>query len=234
MVIRSALAPDKSLKVKRKMPFPSYSKSDGSLSRMPLIYTDLGAFCTGSLAALATSAGADIRPKPRALKNPRREFMVRYTPLTKGVYNEQTMSLSDLQTIGIIVRNTLEAMRPETMWGNQLDGACAVGAYAVTKLAKKSGFNCRFVLGETEDAGHCWSEVDLNGQTIVVDTTATQFGGHHPKVVLLPRSNYYHDVWPDTTVRAFDASAFRRILTDWPNWQKPTTYRSRLNTRLSF
>lgn len=132
-----------------------------------------------------------------------------------------------LTQIGETVREVLESIADGSslLWSDDLAGACAVGAHAVFRLARKAGFECHFVMGEGDNCGHCWTEVTVGGEVYVVDTTATQFGAHNPRVLVLPRSSYYRLRWVHAMPqRHTDLTALRR-LRHWPEYQQPKTYR---------
>lgn len=91
-----------------------------------------------------------------------------------------------IHKLGLAVRKFLHRLRryyPEAI-ADDLTGACAIGSAMLARLLRRVGYRATFVVGVyesgTKSSTHAW--VELDGE--IVDVTATQFGRHHPAVLL--------------------------------------------------
>lgn len=167
------------------------------------------------------------RETRKQMKNTSRFLIMALEKDTPIRYRCSMTSLDALKNIGIEVRSHLDKIVPDSAWGSDLCGACAVGAYVTWKLGTRAGIDCRFVMGENRDESHCWLEAVIEGQVYVLDVTATQFG-KYPTVLLLPASEYNQFTWASSFKKRFvNRNALRRLI-DWPSFQQPKTYRKQL------
>lgn len=82
-----------------------------------------------------------------------------------------------------LVRHQVETLAHEVFWPHAIDadtllGACGVASYVLSRVLKRVGIKCDFVMGRfgdiTGDRGsHCWVEIPKEG--LILDVTATQF-----------------------------------------------------------
>ena len=147
------------------------------------------------------------------------------------------MSLQTIKEIGISVRSFLEDIRPKTPWGCTLDGACAVGAFLTCDLLQSISIQSTMVVGSGSRIGHCWVECQVGKQTVVLDTTATQFICRIEPVLVLPEEDYkklafYKDI--ETKVFVKDEIDLFNALQDWPDEQKPSYYREEIYDSFGF
>jgi len=145
----------------------------------------------------------------------------------------QTMDMFTQQTIkevGVSVRSFLEDLRPKTDWCQHLSGACAIGAYLTHKLLQYKDINSNIIIGKG-DGDHCWIDIKLDNQVVVLDTTATQFKKDLAPVLLLPKIEYkkfefYFDLDEERFI-VNDTAFFNAVLT-WPDDQRPETFKKEI------
>ena len=87
------------------------------------------------------------------------------------------MDLKTIQIIGLKVREFAASDCSEALVQECecLAGCCAVCARTMQLILEELGQESTFVMASTRTAGHCWTELELHGQIMVIDTTATQF-----------------------------------------------------------
>lgn len=110
--------------------------------------------------------------------------------------------LSIIKAEGENIRNTLDLFwivsNGDLFQNEDLCGACAISAVALSKRLNKLGIKAKVKTGNYDgDAGHAWVETDK----YLVDLTYTQFDGSSPKVLILDKKS----------------RAFKRHMTNWDN-----------------
>lgn len=130
----------------------------------------------------------------------------------------------DLREVGLWTRNFLESLNEdERHWQHSLCGACAIGAWLNQQLINAlTNIKADFVMGSKSWACHCWTEFPYDGETYVIDSTATQFGYELGRVVLMPKREY--EVLPHIDEYMYKLYVNERgmeKLQAWPRTQSP-------------
>ena len=143
----------------------------------------------------------------------------------------QTQQLEIIKNIGCQVRSFLEDIQPDTSWDEHLSGACAVGAYITHKLLLRQNIQSSVIIGTGSDMDHCWVDIELDNDVVVLDTTATQFDKELNVVILAPKLEYkqlaFHKDIPEERLFVTDSILFR-VLRDWDIGQQPRLYKQEI------
>ena len=139
----------------------------------------------------------------------------------------QTQQLEIIKNIGCQVRSFLEDLQPDTTWDQHLSGACAVGAYITHKLLLRQNIHSSVIIGTGSDMDHCWVDIELDNDLVVLDTTATQFNKELDVVILALKNEYkqlaFHKEIPEERLFVTDSILFN-ALRDWHISQQPIRY----------
>ena len=142
----------------------------------------------------------------------------------------QSQQLEIIKNVGCQVRSFLEDMQPKTDWCQYLSGACAVGAYLTQKLLQCKNIHSSVIIGKG-DGDHCWIDIELDNQVLILDTTATQFDKSLESVLLLPKIDYkklgFHNELEEEHLMSSDRAFFNALLT-WPDCQRPKTFKQEI------
>lgn len=114
----------------------------------------------------------------------------------------------------------LENFEPD--WGC----SCATCSWQLTRLLKHFGYNAVFAVGEFQDTEDPWPYVSGHAFVIVeseiVDITATQFNLEEIEIRRFDDPHYIIDYLGKSAVESLKQN-------DWPEEQRPNTYKSQLN-----
>lgn len=143
----------------------------------------------------------------------------------------QSQQLEIIKNVGCQVRSFLENMQPDTSWCEHLSGACAVGAYITHKLLMRQNIQSSVIIGTGDCMDHCWVDIELDNNLIVLDTTATQFDKQLDVVILAPKLEYkqlaFHEDIPEERLFVTDSILFN-ALKDWDVDQQPKQYKQEI------
>jgi len=143
----------------------------------------------------------------------------------------QTQQLEIIKNIGCQVRSFLEDLQPDTSWCQHLSGACAVGAYIIHKLLLRNDIQSSIIIGTGSDMDHCWVDIELDNDLVVLDTTATQFDKELDAIILAPKVEYkqlaFHKKIPSERLFVTDSILFN-ALRDWDISQQPRRYKQEI------
>ena len=110
-------------------------------------------------------------------------------------------------------------------FAKNLDARCAVASFVLWRFLNKFKYKTKLVKGKfttIPDCPHCWVIV---GDTLIVDITASQFSSKEKKfhdVEIVPKDcpTYVSEIVEHDVLQDF---------ANWPDDQKPSTYRKDIN-----
>lgn len=110
-------------------------------------------------------------------------------------------------------------------WSDDLDSACAVASYTLCEYLKRNNGDAVLVEGEFQGMAHCWVETMCDGETFIVDITATQFGKRYRDVEIVSLDN-------EDYVPLNKGDEALESISEWPTEQDPHTYMSHIDAFL--